>query len=142
MTPVQHGWYPVPRPAGEFKLPTMASATGANVKDLPLLHIPTYKTEMLHLSHVLAVRAGIHNSATLVVLGLTAKGDSRVVKLTWLSKYHAERYERVLQHIKTTPISGVPNVLYHGILGQSENASAQVSTPPMNSSNSLQRTPS
>ena len=122
MTPTQHGWYLTPRPDKGFELPTMPSATGTNVKDPLPLHIPMYKTEMLHLSHVLAVRSGIDNRATLVVLGLTAKDEPRVVKLTWLSKYRAKRYERVLQDIKTTPIPGVPTVLYSGILDESKDA--------------------
>lgn len=119
MTPTQHGWYLVPDPAPGFELPKTAPKSSVGL--LPL-QISTYTTETLHLSHVLSARPGIDNRATLVVLGLNPKGKPRVVKLTWLSPHRAERYERVLQHIKGTPIPGVPNVLYSGFLRQSEDA--------------------
>jgi hypothetical protein len=90
---------------------------------------------MLHLSHVLAVKSGIDNCATLMVFGLTAKSDSRVVKLTWLSKYCTKQYERVLQHIKRTPIPGVPNVLFWA---EARMFNVQISTPSMYLSDTLQ----
>jgi Fungal protein kinase len=127
MTPTQHGWYLVPRPARAFELPTMTPALGTNVEDLPPLHLPTYTTETLHLAHVLSVRSGLDNRATLVVLALTTKRESRVIKLTWLSQYRAERYERVVQCIKRTPIPGIPNLLYAGIFSQSDKSTDQYS---------------
>lgn len=116
MTPTQHGWYLVPRPAEGFVFPRVPPTTPTNP---PTLHIPRYG-ETLRLSHVLTVRSGIDSRATLVLLGLTTKGEPRVVKLTWLSEYRAQRYERVLKYIKETPISGIPNVLYSGTWGQNK----------------------
>src|ERR1700733_13962381 len=120
MTPTQHGWYLVPRPAEGFVFPRVPPTTPTNFKRLLPLHIPKYECEALCLSHVLTARPGIDGRATLVLLGLTAKGESRVVKLTWLSGYRAQRYERVLQYITETPILGVPNVLFSGTLGQNK----------------------
>ena len=119
MTPPQHGWYLVDRPSASFVFPRDPPTTPANFNCLPTLHIPRH-VETLRLSHVLATRPGIDSRATLVLLGFTKGGGSRVVKLTWLSEYRAQRYERVLEHIKKTPIPGVPVALYVDTLGQNK----------------------
>ena len=116
MTPTQHGWYLVPRPAGVFLFPKNPPTTPTNA---PTLQIHKY-SETLRLSHVLTVRLGIDSRATLVLLGLTTKGEPRVVKLTWLSVYRAQRYERVLHCINGTSIVGIPKVLRPGTLGQNK----------------------
>jgi hypothetical protein len=113
MTPPQHGWYLVTRPEKNFVYPRDPPTTPADFKRLLTLHIPG---QTLRLSHVLVTRQGIDCRATLVLLGLTEKGEPRIVKLTWLSEYRAHQYERVLEHIKKTPIPGVPVALYVGTL--------------------------
>ena len=119
MTPAQHGWYLIPRPAEGPAFPIDPPTTPANFERLPTLHIPGYD-ETLGLSYVLNARSGIDGRATLVLLGLTAEGESRVVKLTWLGEYRAQRYQRVLEYIKKTRIPGVPDALHFDTLGQNK----------------------
>ena len=119
MTPPQHGWYLIDRPSASFVFPRDPPTTPANFNCLPTLHIPRH-VETLRLSHVPATRLGIDSRMMPVPPGPTKGGGPRVVKLTWLSEYRAQQYERVLEHIKKTPIPGIPVALYVDTLGQNK----------------------
>lgn len=105
MKPEQHGWYLVERPRGPFSFPHKVPAS----QNQQLQLTGSIHDEPLYLEKVLDIRGGIKGRATLVLLCSTLNRKVfRVVKLTWLSQHHVERYKSIIHTVSNIPSLNVP----------------------------------
>lgn len=114
------GWYLTEPDPHHFLSPFDTPVGGSRGFDHthPIL-IPDF--EPLTLFKILAVRNGIESRATTVLWCKTLGGADRIVKLTWLSKRRADRYEAIVRFL-SKKLPSLPSVLYCGILSRKMSA--------------------